>query len=129
MSVVSDLKAARDLITPRTRWIKDDEITVKGFSGNIDNEDLMDLFLHIGLTEKTCFCASGAIKFVTKNNDTRYEAAIKALGNVVKEDDDEEKYEDFEFENIVTEWNDDSERTHAQVLAAFDEAIKQKSKK
>lgn len=57
----------------------------------------------------TCFCIIGAVDRVAKNFDDRREAfdMLYKSTNI----------------DIISEWNDDPARTHAEVMEAFDKAI------
>lgn len=98
--LVADLKAARALIDTPEKWLKG---TLYG-----DNDGAM---VRVGWA--TCFCMDGAIDRACSDglgiDHNRATAAVEALG--------------LGGSMEVWKWNDAPERTHAEVMAAFDKAI------
>lgn len=98
MTPTDILKLARSLLTPPSAWTKDWE--ARDFSRRTTSA--LD-------PEAVCWCAAGAIwRAGAKAEDPSWEAE-KLLREVVGDS--------------IPEWNDAAERTHPQVLAAFDTAI------
>jgi hypothetical protein len=91
------LKAARELLAVPERW-------TKGAFGR-DSNDLSRFLLSVH--KAVCFCSQGAIESVQ----------LLAL------DQAKEIAALFGFATWSQVWNDAPERTHAEVLARFDEAI------
>lgn len=100
--VVTILRAARDLLSDPTRW-GTEHLAVD----------------HEGLSTEThsqhaqCFCAMGAIMRVSKSGYPEVQA-IRALGAQLP----------ARFFGQVAKFNDDFETTHADVLRAFNRAIR-----
>jgi hypothetical protein len=101
-SVKDVLVKARELIATPDRWIKENIARDKPESRE---------WIYPNHPAATCWCSVGAICAAEGLegmwSDTR---SIKALKKVLGTDD-------------VSEWNDAPERTHDEVLAAFDKAI------
>ncbi len=57
----------------------------------------------------SCFCAAGAIGRAAKGSEREQHGALRALRSAIT--------------GPITAWNDAPNRTHAEVLAAFDRAI------
>jgi len=70
-------------------------------------------------TDAVCWCAVGALAKICKYpfNPTLYETVIYAFENVSSR------------QNGIGYWNDDKDRTHEEVLNAFDRAIFEESKR
>lgn len=94
------LVAARALIAEPGMW------TQRAFARNANGLPVSDSY---GLA--TCWCSVGAIRVASKRSSVRADTASalvrRGIGNP----------------ESLAEWNDAPERTHAEVLEAFDRAI------
>lgn len=92
------LTRARELITDPAHWGQ--AIVAANAEGH-----------EVPVLEATCFCAAGAICRAERELEasTNRFAAYLALG--------------FQTGYVLGQWNDDPTTTHADVLAAFDQAI------
>lgn len=99
MNAAEILIAARAVIGEPKAWIKG--MNARAADGiEVDSHD----------PNAVCFCALGAVNRVTERFGDGH-CARDALREAIN---------DFSIDN----WNDDPETTHADVLAAFDKAIK-----
>ena len=92
------LRKARELLTPEGAWTKR-----KAARDRLGNE------VYAADPDAVCYCSYGAIWH------------FELSGSL------EDRLEDFLFQAIdglpIAQWNDADNRTHAEVLAAFDRAI------
>ena len=108
MNAKEILVAARKLIEKEENWTKG------GYARNSKGLLVADC---TG-PEAVCWCALGALRNVTKTGPldysvgagARFEAIVKLLELIPRYDG-------------LAEWQDEPERTHAEVLALFDKAI------
>ena len=97
------LRKARALIEEPDHWIK-----VYGCTDRAGNP------VEAYSEAACCFCIWGALSHVTKNTFKAHELAALVTGH---------PYEDKDYYTPWVDWNDAPERTHSEVLAAFDKAI------
>lgn len=105
MNTIDILRSARALITEREDWCQGTEsIDRNGLECSPFSQD------------SVCWCATGAILHIV-DDLPRSIAAFKALAALLPSDSGKTA------ENVIAHWNDAPERTHAEVLAAFDRTI------
>lgn len=102
------LIAARALIADEANWTKGEDARDKD-GEEVDARD----------DAAVCFCAGGAIVRITGGNFTVFEDALYALHQVMFGD-----VPTGLMPPVINSWNDAPERTHAEVLAGYDRAIK-----
>jgi hypothetical protein len=97
-AAVAVLSRARELISDERRWCK-----------RVFAVAWLDIPVHAGSRLARRYCALGAIKRAGRELGLSVDDANRAL----------------EWQTIipVADWNDDRERTHADVIVAFDAAI------
>jgi len=93
------LKAARELLAVPERWTKGSG--ARNALGNPVSAYSLD---------PACFCMSGAIAHITGAENYSLSKDVRNALN-------------FRLWSVLHIWNDAPERTHAEVLARFDEAI------
>lgn len=102
METVDVLRGARTLLAEREGWRKN------GFAGMTDGN-----ICALMSEEAVCFCLAGALYRVMgvrpPENGRAIEDAVRAMG--------------FVYRQRLIWWNDDPERTHADVLERLDNAI------
>lgn len=104
MSTVEVLKRARETISKPERW------TQGAYA-----RDARGYPIGVGHSDAVCFCATGAIARGAPDPEAR---ALAQMGVRIGR---------RPVEGLAA-WNDAPERTHAEVLAAFDSAIKRLEK-
>ncbi len=128
MTALEVLKAARELLSNEKRWAK----SALAIGPDPDGEAP---FAETNATdpEAYCFCAMGAILRVAGDDDERHGAGVPALSALA--DALDRRYvsrftdEDGGYEytlspaNAISDFNDDDDTKHADVLAAFSRAI------
>lgn len=104
MSTLADkLREARAFIDTPEKWTQ-----------GANARDAVGLPVPVSARGAVCFCSAGAVIRAVPSVDFSSAASqlVEAAGIV-----------SFTVEHGLTVWNDDPERTHAEVLAAFDRAI------
>lgn len=97
MNTLETLKAARERISVPEHWTQGHY--ARNAAGTMES---------MTSSKAVCWCAEGSILMVDSGHCG---AALRALGSVVGT-------------SHIPTFNDDARRTHAEVLAAFDEAIR-----
>ena len=77
--------------------------------------------------EATCFCATGAIRRANLSTDNGSDEYLRRVfhNNVFTPS----MLRGIEIRRILVSWNDETDRTHAEVLAAFDMVIDKLTKR
>ena len=99
MTDLEIMKAARLLLTPPGSWIQ--HVYARNHNGRI---------VHPTHKDGACFCSIGA--FMRINPDRSFPIPVEFKHHMF-----------FKCGNLITNWNDHPDRTHAEVLAEFDEVI------
>lgn len=109
MTTVYDvLVKAREVITKPEHWIKGMTCANEALIPVDITREAAYCFCSIGAIDRALYLLDGTFRL----NDVLLDSAFDALAKSVKVDS-------------IALWNDDSCRTHEEVLAAFDDAIAQ----
>lgn len=123
MTPLDVLRGARALIEDPSAWHSGADAAYFGLAGRVDCDALDD--------QADCWCLAGAaIRSCGSNGDT-YFAAMTVVADVIdpawraRPSSSRPRSGDIPWTapRVVTAWNDEDERTHAEVIAAMDRAI------
>lgn len=98
------------MMTTKERLIAARDLVAKGWTQGVYARDANDRYTPYGGPNACKFCASGAVAHVTDIFLQSFEDALTLLKRAIDG-------------KAVVPWNDASERTQAEVVAAFDRAI------
>ena len=113
---------ARALIAKESNWTKQ-SLAEKCINPDCEDEKLWDE-VHVSSPYAVRFCALGALERAAHYRESNYNLPLRYLIDAIPKDFPHNRDLGYVMETwTVTDYNDDHDRTHEEVLSVYDRAI------